>query len=98
MTSTWDWPLDADTKAMIEEVERLAATDRPPRPRVVLGVEPIYIPVAIYYAQRRPAPIVDVVVLPAAGWDFLDVEERHAGEGHIVRTYPRTRSILSRRP
>lgn len=98
VTYTWDWPQDADTKTMIEDVTRLAA-ERPPPSRVVLGVEPIYIPVAIYYAQRSTAPPVAVVVLPAAGWDFSYVEESRVGdEGTIVRTYPLSRSILSRRP
>jgi hypothetical protein len=99
VTHTWDWPLDADTRTMVDDVRRLASAEDPPRQRVVLGVEPIYIPVAIYYAQRNAAPVVDVVVLPAAGWDFSYVEESHAGgEGNIVRSYPLSRSILSRRP
>ena len=98
MKYTWDWPQDADTKTMVADVARLAAERSPPS-RVVLAVEPIYIPVAIYYAQRSTAPEVDVVVFPAAGWDFSYVEEsRVGGEGTIVRTYPLSRSILSRRP
>lgn len=53
----------------------------------------------IYYAERHAAPAVDVVVLPAAGWDFSYVDESHAGgEGNLVRSYPLSRSILSRRP
>lgn len=99
LTHTWDWPQDADTRTMIDDVRRLAAADDPPRERVTLGVEPIYIPVAIYYAERHAAPAVDVVVLPAAGWDFSYVDESHAGgEGNVVRSYPLSRSILSRRP
>ena len=99
VTHTWDWPQDADTRTMIEDVRWLATAEEPPAQRVVLAVEPIYIPVAIYYAQRNPAPLVDVVVLSGAGWDFAYVEASHAGsQGNVVRGYPLSRSILSRRP
>jgi hypothetical protein len=92
LTHTWDWPLDADTRTMIDEVRRLAAADDPPRQRVILAVEPIYIPVAIYYAQRTAAPLVGVVVLPAAGWDFVRRSEPCGRRGNRSSDFIRCRA------
>ncbi len=98
---TFDWRDDAATKAMMADLENLTAREGPPRARVVLGVEPIYAPAAVYYAHRRvPVDVdIDVAAAPAVRpVDFLYVGKRHAtGALTIVRTYPIPDAVLARR-
>jgi hypothetical protein len=97
LTYTLDWRHDASTKTMMRDLRQIVAADRGPESPVVLGVAPLYAPVAAYYARRTPAPIVNLVPLPAGGIEFLYGPARDAGPGAIVlRTYPFTRTVLAK--
>ncbi len=91
-----DWPDDASTREMVDDLEQFA--DQGPRQasRVTLGVETVYAPVAVYYA-RRSAASIDVIVIPSARHsDFLYLQE---GSGHLanaVARYPFTHTALVR--
>ena len=93
----FDWPDDASTKRMIEDVRQFAAKGPDPVP-VTLGVEPRYAPVAFYYARRSLASHIEVVVLPSPRpCDFLYVRES-AGVTNVIGRYASTRSVLMRVP
>jgi hypothetical protein len=98
MTYAWDWREDASTKTMMADLAQIVAAERPRGPRVVLEVDPKFIPVATYYAHRTAVPIIDVVVPPSSrGIDFLYVDEKDAaGRPNVIRTYPFTSSALVR--
>jgi hypothetical protein len=91
-----DWPDDASTKRMIEDVGQVAGKE--PDPVVTLGVEARYAPVAVYYARRSLASRLDVVVLPSPRrCDFLYVRDS-ADVTNAIGRYVSTRSVLVRVP
>ena len=93
-----DWRDDADTKAMMADVERVVATEGSHARKAELGVEWIYAPAAVYYARRHDPVDVEVSVAPfSRPVDFVYVAERHAGAaGRVVRTYPIAGAVLAR--
>jgi hypothetical protein len=95
---TLDWRDDAGTKAMMADLERVVADERPPRARVVLGVDWMYAPAAVYYSQRHVPADIDVAVAPySRPADFLYVAGRHAAAAmSIIQTYPIPDAVLAR--
>jgi hypothetical protein len=97
VTYAWDWSHDAGTKAMMEDLGQIVATERPSGSRVVLGVDWMYSPAAVYYARRHTAAVIDVVVLPSSrGPDFLYVDSRNPGAANAIRAYPIANGVLVR--
>ena len=90
-----DWHDDAETKSALADVEGIAAAEHGGA-RVLLGVEPVYAPVAVYYAHRHVPLDIDVAVAPyPRPPDFVYLPERHAGGMRVVRTYPLTHTVLA---
>jgi hypothetical protein len=95
---TLDWRDDAATKRMMADLERGVLADGAADRRVVLGVEWIYAPVAVYYA-RRHAPVDITVVVPpySRGVNVIYVAERHAtAAADVIHTYPVAGTVLAR--
>ena len=87
----YDWQPDASTKTMMEDLQQFAAGQP-----IALGVAQWFVPVAVYYARRSPAPI-EVVTVPAnRAVDFLYLEDRDVHSGDIVSRYSQTRTVLVR--
>jgi hypothetical protein len=95
---TWDWLHDASTRQMVDDLGQMVAGERGPGSHVVLGVDWIYNPVAVYYAHRNRAAVIDVVGLPSArGIDFLYLDYQNVGPAmNVVRRFPFTGSALVR--
>jgi hypothetical protein len=94
-TYALEWAADASTKTMIVDL-RAVTSGRPPGSHVVLGIEPLYAPVAAYYARRTAHPIVDVVPPSAAGLEFFyGVERGMPGGMHAIARYPATGTVLA---
>jgi len=75
MKYAFDWHHDASTRLMMEDLGQVIASESG-RSRVVLGVEPGYLPVAVYYARRAPVARIDIVNLPSPdATEFQYVEE-----------------------
>ena len=97
ITYASDWSADASTKLMMEDLQTVAAAERPPGSRVVLGVEPRYAAVAAYYARRSTAANIDIVPLSAPGIAFLYVnEDRIVARMSVIRRYAATHTALAR--
>jgi hypothetical protein len=97
VTHTWDWSHDAGTKAMMEDLGQIVAAERAPGSRVVLGVDWMYSPAAVYYARRNTAAVIDIVVLPSSrGPDFLYVDGRNPVAANAIRGYPIANGVLVR--
>lgn len=99
LTHARDWPSDAATKAMIADLEHIVATERAPGSRVVLGVEWMFSAVAVFYANKNAADLIEVVVVPS--WrgsesEFLYVEDRNRTDLNVIKRYPGARSVLAR--
>jgi hypothetical protein len=98
VTYVWDWPRDAGSKAMIEDLGRLVARESPSTPHAVLEVYWPYWPVADVYAARNRSAAIDVVVAPAPrGSDFRYENDGDQPPGAAVVTrYPVSGTVLSR--
>lgn len=93
----WDWPSDASTRMMMEDLEQVLEAEGPRPSKVILGVESAYLPVAVYYSRRQPKTGVDIISLPAsAASDFQYIEETDRPAMNVVRRYPHTRTALVR--
>jgi len=94
VTYTWEWLRDAGTKAMVAELGQVIAAERPSGSQVILGVDPVFSPVSIFYAAKSTAATIEVVPSTRAS-DFLYLEDRDQGEGlNVIRRYPVARSML----
>jgi len=95
---TLDWRDDAGTKPMMADLKHVVADERPSGARVVLGVEWMYAPAAVYYSHRQVPVDIDVAVAPySRRVDFLYVAKRHAGAAmSIIQTYPIPNAVLAR--
>ena len=69
---------------------------RPAGSRVLLGVEPIYAPVAVYYARRTSGAEVLIVppAMPGAEF-FYGTEPQSPGRMKMIRSYPATGTVLT---
>jgi hypothetical protein len=94
----WDWLHDASTKRMMDDLGQIAAGERGTGSHVVLGVDWMYNPVAVYYAHKNTAAAIDVVALPfSGGIDFLYLDEQNVAPAmHVIRRFPLTRTALVR--
>jgi hypothetical protein len=93
----WDWPSDASTRMMMEDLEQVLEAEGPRPSKVILGVESAYLPVAVYYSRRQPKTGVDIISLPAsAASDFQYIEDTDRPAMNVVRRYPHTRTALVR--
>ena len=96
MKYAFDWHGDASTRMMMEDLEQVVASESG-RSRVVLGVEPGYLPVAVYYAHRAPMARIDIVSLSAAdATEFQYVEDTGRLSMNVIRRYSLTRTALIR--
>jgi hypothetical protein len=97
MTYTLDWPSDADTKTMIEEVDRLAAAD-PTKRSTLVEVHWEYWPVASFYAARHERAAITVVTQPSVKpSDFVYTTSREPVDPlKVIKFYPRSGSVLAR--
>ena len=68
LTQVQEWQADASTKAMFTDL-RAATVTRPPDDDVTVGVQPLFAPVAVYYARLTPVPPVGIVA-PSRATDF----------------------------
>ncbi len=93
LKETLDWPDDAGTKAMMEDLGQIIAAEH--RPRVVLGVDWFYSAVAAYYADTQKAAIIDIVVVPTPS-DFMYLREGQAEGITVLKRYPVAGSMLAR--
>ncbi len=86
---TWDWKKDADTKAMVQELERVINKERGPGARVVLGVEPNYSAVTAFYSQKVTSVTIEMDTIPSPrGIDYFYVDERHANDLLVIAEIP----------
>jgi hypothetical protein len=96
VSSTRDWPTDASTKVMLADVELIVEAEQRTGSRVVLGVDWMFGPVAMFYARKSRLAVIDVVPWPR-GEDFLYLEDRQPDPGlKVVKRYPTARSLLAR--
>jgi len=97
VTYTLDWPTDADTKTMIEDVDRLAAA-APTRGSTLIEVHWEYWPVASIYAARDGRRAITVVTQPSvAPSDFVyTISREPVDPAKIIKRYSRSNSILAR--
>jgi hypothetical protein len=90
-----EWPTDESTRAMMADL-REVTRQRPAGSRVLLGVEPIYAPVAVYYARTTPG--VEVLIVPPAmpGAEFFyGTEPQSPSPMKTIRRYPATETVLT---
>jgi hypothetical protein len=94
--STWDWLSDASTKQMMDDLGQTVAGERGSGSHVVLGVDWMYNPVAVYYAHKNTAAAIDVVALPfSGGIDFLYLDEKNVAPAmRVIRRFPLSRTAL----
>ena len=99
VSRAYDWADDAFTRNVVAEVRSLSKEESSPSAIVSLGVDAIFLPAAVYYAERPEAPAVRVVVMPSGGpLDF--VYARATGpemSGDIVRQFPSGAVLIRRR-
>ena len=96
MKYVFDWRDDASTRMMMEDLEQVVAPEAG-RSRVILGVDPGYLPVAVYYARRAPLARIDIVSLPSRNTtDFQYVKDPGRLSMNVIRRYSQTRTALSR--
>ena len=97
VTYTLDWPSDADTKTMMEDVERLAAV-APTKGSTLVEVHWEYWPVASIYAARYGGRAITVVTQPSvAPSDFVYTTSREPVDpAKIIKRYARSDSVLAR--
>jgi hypothetical protein len=96
MKYAFDWHTDASTRLMMEDLGQVVASESG-RSRVVLGVEPGYLPVAVYYARRAPTARIDIVSLPSPdATEFQYVEDTGRLSMNVIRRYSQTRTALVR--
>jgi hypothetical protein len=97
VTYTLDWPSDADTKTMMEDVDRLAAAD-PTKGSTLVEVHWEYWPVASFYAARHERAAITVVTLPSPKpSDFVYTTSRELVDPlKVIKFYPRSGSVLAR--
>jgi hypothetical protein len=89
----WDWRDDASTRMMMEDLQLVLDAEGRGGSHLVLGVDPGYIPVAVYYARRSRAHAIEVVALPSKRRvDFIYRSENAATPA--IRRYPLTRTVL----
>jgi hypothetical protein len=95
---SWDWLADASTRRMMDDLGQIVAGERGAGSHVVLGVDWMYNPVAVYYAHQNTAAAIDVVGLPfSGGIDFLYLDEKNVGPAmNVIRRFPLTRTALVR--
>jgi hypothetical protein len=94
-TTAIEWRTDASTKAMMADL-RDATRQRPAGSRILLGVEPIYAPVAVYYARRTQGAEVVIVPPSAPGAEFFyGRERRNSDHVQVIRVYPATGTALT---
>jgi hypothetical protein len=98
VTRTYDWAEDAFTRSVLADVRRISSESAAPGP-VSLGVDAIFLPAAVYYADRPGAPTVRVVVTPSAQpLDFLYARQTGPETtGDIVRQFPSGAVLVRRR-
>jgi hypothetical protein len=83
---------------MMQDVRGHLERDRP-GPRVALGVEPPYAPVAVYYSRMNADAGVDIVPASAPGLALYYGGERGAPAGmQVIARYPATATVLARAP
>lgn len=94
-TTAIEWRTDASTKAMMADL-RDATRQRPAGARILLGVEPIYAPVAVYYARTTSGAEVVIVPPSAPGAEFFYGRERQNSDHvKVIQVYPATRTALT---
>ncbi len=96
LTYILDWRRDADTRAMIEDLGRVVATERSPGLPVVLAVDPFFSAAAAFYASKSTAANITLVVVPTPS-DFLYLADRNQEEpARVIRRYPVAGGVLAR--
>ena len=96
LTQVREWQADASTKAMFADLGAVTA-NRPRDVDVHVGVQPLFAPVAVYYARRTPAPTVGIVA-PSPTADFYYGAASGVPAGlTVLRTYALTDTVLAGR-
>jgi hypothetical protein len=99
VSRAYDWADDAFTRSVVADVRRMSSETADQPSSVSLGVDAIFLPAAVYYAERPGVPAVRVVVTPSAEpLDFLYA--RATGPettGDIVRQFPSGAVLVHRR-
>ncbi len=101
LTHVMDWPRDAQTTTMLDDVAAAVAAQRPRPPVVRIGVEWIFYPVAKYYAARRSNAVTryDISVVPTTA-DHLDYTYTESASpwatGEPLHEYPIAGAVLRR--
>jgi hypothetical protein len=98
VTSTLDWPKDAATRTMMNDVERLSASPGPSP--IVLEVYWEYWPVAETYARRHHPRRVSVVIEPSeqpSDYEYRRARETSPDASALYR-YPASEGVLVRTP
>jgi hypothetical protein len=95
-----DWADDAFTRSVVADVRRLSI-ERADRPATVsLGVDALFLPAAVYYADRPGTPAIRLVVTPTIEpLDFLYTRATGPDtNGEIVRQFPSGAALVRRSP
>ena len=100
VSRAYDWADDAFTRSVVADVRRMAG-ERADRPATVsLGVDALFLPAAVYYADRPGTPAIRLVGTPTIEpLDFLFT--RAAGpetNGEVVRQFPSGATLVRQNP
>jgi hypothetical protein len=95
VTRAREWPEDACTKGMIDDLGWILGSEAGRKPEAELAVEWMYYPVAVVYADRVRQGLVHVSVGTRDGADFFYVLEKNRPAAlNVIKKYPTCGTVL----